>query len=185
MLLPIARWFDGQARLVDGGPRLLDDVFPPMSGVPEMLGHRSPPQSDDGWRVRPFQVRRRVSTVLARQGLDATRGALLAELAVLAERPWCDCMLRHLLESALYVCELGRGAAVTVVKPLDPSRERLLRRLLALHLYGLGRAAGLDRRALPLQLAGVPVLCRDLPSHDARGGGVRFPANAPSPSGRH
>jgi hypothetical protein len=44
-----------------------------------------------------------------------------------------------------------------------PSPEPLLSILLRAHLWGLGPAGALDRRARPIQQRGIPILVQDLP----------------------
>ena len=88
--------------------------------------------------------------------LDQARRALAAQ-------PGFDGMVRHLVESALRVANLAGPHAALAREAGRPSTRLLSRLLLWMHLWGLGQAARLDDEAAPLQAAGLPILCRDVP----------------------
>ena len=73
-------------------------------------------------------------------------------------------MLRHLVESALRVANVAEHHAALAEAAGLPSPRRLLSLLLQMHLWGFSFAARLDDEAAPLQAAGLPILCQDVPA---------------------
>lgn len=164
-LLPVARWFDAAARPYHAaGIPLLEDLFVPMASTPPFQDSRLMSAAAQVVSLkRPRAIRQRVRRAFRDGSFAAAAAVLEEELALLAVDPETNCMIRHLLESA---------HRLTLVAPeqVEQARARglrspapLLRRLLALHLWGLRAANALDRRALPLQRRGIAILAQDLP----------------------
>lgn len=164
-LLPVARWFDRAARAYHAaGIPILEDLFVPMASAPEFRDTRlMSAAAHVVSRKRPRAIRQRVRGGYRAGSFTAAAAVLEEELAMLAIEPETNCMLRHLLESAhrLAVRAPEHVAQARVLGLRSPAP--LLRRLLALHLWGLRAANALDRRALPLQRRGIAILSQDLP----------------------
>ena len=165
LLLPVARWFDGRAAPYHrAGIPLLEDLFVPMERAPAFGSIHL--ESDDGPRasgVRPVAMRRRVSRAYREAEFAGAASALAEELSALSAAPHTDCLVRHLLESALRLATLAPHHVARCAEQGLPSPAPLLARLLRMHLWGFTSAAVLDRRARPLQLRGIPILAQDLP----------------------
>lgn len=166
LLLPIARWFDRKGEpYARAGIPLIDSLFVPMAGAPAFLPFR---QADvDAARYqppRPGQIRKRVATAHRAGGFPDAARALARELDALGDTPQVDCLVRHLLESALRIATVAPGHVATSRARGLRSPASLLAALLHMHLWGLPAAAVMDRRARPLQLRGIAILAQDLPA---------------------
>lgn len=165
MLLPLARWFDVRAMPFHAaGVPVLDDLFMPMSSAPEFQERRQMSAAAQvASPLRPRSIRQRVRRAYSAGSFTAAAEALEEELALLGADPEANCLLRHLLESALRLARLAPEHVAQAQARGLRSPAPLLRRLLALHLWGLRAANSLDRRALPLQRRGIAILAQDLP----------------------
>lgn len=103
-------------------------------------------------------------------GFAGVAAAAEGLLETIDEKPRYHCMLRHLVESLWRVAELAPWHAVGANEAGLPATVPLSELLLRLHLAALPDGARLDREAAPLQQAGIPILCRDVPPipHAAR-----------------
>ena len=165
LLLPVARWFDRQAEPYHrAGIPLLEDLFVSMALAPAFGSVRL--VSDGGAsapRVRPAAIRRRVGRAYRERSFAGAASALADELATLAIAPEANFLVRHLLDSTHRLATLAPDHVARCRERGLPSPEPLLARLLWSHLWGLGPAAALDRRARPLHARGIPILVQDLP----------------------
>ena len=165
LLLPAARWFDRQAAPYHrAGIPLLEDLFVPMAHAPAFGSVRL--MGDDGPSgpvPRPAATRRRVGRAYREGGFTGAASALGSDLSALAVAPQANCLVRHLLESALRLATLAPNHVARCDERGLPSPTPLLARLLWMHLWGLTPAAALDRRARPLQMRGIAILVQDLP----------------------
>lgn len=84
-------------------------------------------------------------------------------LAAMATAPDYHCMVRHLVESTWRVAALAPEHAAAARAAGLSSTIPLSELLLRLHLAALPEGSQLDREAAPLQRAGVPIICRDVP----------------------
>ncbi len=96
-------------------------------------------------------------------GFDAVASVADRTLAELSVAPDYHCMVRHLVESVWRVATLAPLHAEAAEAAGLPATLPLSELLLRLHLAALAPGADLDRDAAPLQRAGVPILCRDVP----------------------
>ncbi len=165
LLLPFARWCDRRAAPYHrAGIPLLETLFMPMASAPPFAATRLP-----GIGARPTptpraaEMRRRVSAAYRSGGFESAADALAAELAALSVAPDGNALVRHLLESARRLAVLASAHATMARERGMPSPEPLLSILLRAHLWGLGPAGALDRRARPIQQRGIPILVQDLP----------------------
>ncbi|HEY0970307.1 MAG TPA: hypothetical protein VGE02_04955 [Gemmatimonadales bacterium] len=165
LLLPVARWYDRRAEPYHrAGVPLLESLFVPMTQAPA-FGSVAPSVGATGARsgVRPTAIRRRVGRACRDGAFPAAASALADELAAMSDSPGYDCMVRHLLESARRLATLAPGHVALALERELPSPAPLLTGLFRMHLWGLGSAASLDRRARPLQARGITILAADLP----------------------
>lgn len=163
VLLPFARWLDRRALRYDrAGTPILDDLFVSMSTVPEFSARvpaYPPPRLSPDLRALRRSLRGRVSGI---PDAEVT-AALQREIDRLAAEPHYWCMLRHLLESLRRIAAFAPHHEAEARAAGLPSPLWIHRLLFRGHIAVLGAALRLDRRALPLQQRGIPILCRDLP----------------------
>lgn len=129
-----------------------------------------PPVEDPGPPPGPYRpgpdpdsVRGVLVAAYGSGGFPAVAGAAAGLLAALEDRPAYHCMTRHLLESIWRVAWLAPEHARAARRAGLPSTVPLSELLLRLNLAALPDGAALDDQAAPLQAAGVPILCRDVP----------------------
>lgn len=165
LILPIARWFDRRAAPYEqAGVPLLESLFAPMSAAPPFLPVRPAGLRESGQpSPEPAVIRRRVAAAYRAGSFPGAEDALASELAALASAPGVDCLVRHLLESAYRLSQLAPVHVAAAQERGLRSPAPLLARLLRLHLWALGPAGVLDRRAGPLQARGIAILAQDLP----------------------
>ncbi|HEX8850632.1 MAG TPA: hypothetical protein VF761_13975 [Gemmatimonadaceae bacterium] len=179
LLLPVARRFDrADARYRDAGVSVLEDLFVRMADAPPFVEQERLPESASG--IAPLEIRalrRHVAGALAADDFAGVAAALAAALGTLAATPGLHCMVRHLLESAHRIATLAPERVRRAEEHALPTPAPLLGRLLRLHLSGLAAARMLDRWARPLQLAGIPILARDLPPIPIHTDGASGPAS--------
>lgn len=165
LLLPVARWFDWKAAPYHrAGIPLLENLFVPMAHAPA-FGSATLPNADrpSATAPRSAAIRRRVGRAYREGAFEGAASALADELAALAVAPHVNCMVRHLLESALRLATLAPDHLARCDARGLPSPAPILSRLLWMHLWGLTSASALDRLARPLQERGVAILAQDLP----------------------
>lgn len=81
----------------------------------------------------------------------------------LEKEPRFNCMVRHFLESMRRVAGLAEKQDQKSRASLGIGTSYISRKMLEGHLEDLQTAAVLDKMAAPLQAAGVPILCQDVP----------------------
>jgi hypothetical protein len=164
-LLPLAKWFDAAARPYHAaGIPLLEDLFVSMANTPSFQDSRLMSAAAQVVSLkRPRAIRQRVRRAFRAGSFAAAAAVLDEELTLLAVDPEANCMIRHVLESAHRLTLLAPEQVEQARARGLRSPAPLLRRLLALHLWGLRAANALDRRALPLQRRGIAILAQDLP----------------------
>lgn len=94
---------------------------------------------------------------------ESVANVLEQEIERLSIEPRFNCMLRHVLESALRIArhspiyiDLARMKAIS-------SPEKLLWRMLRSHFWVMDDVMEIDRRSAPLQARGIPIVCSDVP----------------------
>jgi hypothetical protein len=136
-----------------------------MANIQEFRGHFAVPthpvrsQADE---VHPSDLPRLIAAYTA--GDDAKLRATLHEiLERLARQPHTDCLYRHFLESMQRISALQpRHEAMAARKGL-PSPGYIHRRMLFGHMLFLPTVVAIDAEARPFNLAGVPIICDDIP----------------------
>lgn len=185
-----ARWSDGASRgvsdrlieqerlaldvawLVDRRARRFQEAGIPIGCVEFVSMSLTPPLGDDPSRPparaqdrapSADSVRRVLVDAYGVGGFAVVARSADALLERLEEAPAYDCMLRHLVESIWRVAWLAPQHAGAARAAGLPSTVGLSELYLRLNLAALEDAAVLDRAARPLQEAGIPILCRDVP----------------------
>jgi hypothetical protein len=164
ILLPFARWLDRRGEpFARAGIPLLDELFVSMDGAASCTPRGATPP-DPRLRLIPSRILARDLKLAWRSGgPPAAAERLERELDRLAAEPQYWCMTRHMLESALRICRMQPRHLAAARAAGLPSPAWIHSLLFRLHRMGIGAAARLDARALPLQRAGIPILASDLP----------------------
>lgn len=162
--LPLARWLDRRARRwQEAGVPILCDAFVSMEEAPA-FAEAAPGAAMSSFRPpHAGEIRGRILRAYRSGGFPGAGREIEEALLLLREQPVFHAMVRHLLESALRVCNLAPEHDRAARERGLPSPIPISRTLLALHLLSLGEAARLDAAAAPLQARGVPILLRDVP----------------------
>jgi hypothetical protein len=164
LLLPLARWFDWRGRRYHrAGIPVLQEMFVTMESVGPAASLPGPHRHRRVVPPPPASLRRDIWRAYRTGGWEGARDAAQRSIDAIERNQGVDCMVRHLLESARRIAEVAPVAVEESARLALPSPAGLLRSLLRLHLWGLTPAARLDRDALPLQQAGIPLLCADVP----------------------
>ena len=165
LALPAAWYIDRLARRYQAqGIAVVCDDFEPMDRTPAFRARiENPPPLSSFTPADARRIKRAVQRAQSSGGFAAASAALHEEIEALGETPAFNCMTRHLLESALRISNGARRYAADAQARGVASPVRLSRALLTLHLYTLGEAARLDRRAAPIQAEGIPIICQDVP----------------------
>lgn len=164
LALPLARLLDAYAeRYQDAGIPVLCEDFVEMSGVAPAPDRRGPAPAGSFTPVEAGPLARRLRAARRAGGFGGTAAAADAEVARLAHQPEYHCMTRHMLESIRRVAGQAERYAGDADRLGVPAPTWISDVLLRLHLAALGESARLDRAAAPVQAAGVPIVCRDVP----------------------
>ena len=95
---------------------------------------------------------------------ESVANVLEQEIERLSIEPRFNCLLRHVLESAL---RISKHAPIYIdmakMKGL-PSPEKLLWKMIRSHFWPMNEVMEIDRRAAALQARGIPIVCNDLPA---------------------
>ena len=165
LLLPVAWAFDRWARRYhEAGIPLLTDVFEPINRVPPFRAYQAAPPEQPRIRTSARGLRGAVQRAWRTEGFAGASRVLNHIRLSLAAQPCFNCMVRHLTESALRVAHVAERHIRLASKAGLPSPCLLYSLLLRMHLWGFGLAARLDDAAAPLQAAGLPILCQDVPA---------------------
>jgi hypothetical protein len=158
-LLPVAWAFDS----LDRNARAVGvcEMFEPMSAARD-FGAGAPPHASFV-PVDARGIERELRGALKRGYADVS-SSTAARLEALEGQPGHHCMLRHLLESTRRAANVADRHEREAVARRLPSRARLYKALLNLHLSGLVGASEIDAEAAPLQADGVAIVCDDVPS---------------------
>ena len=164
LLLPVARWFDREAAPYHrAGVPLLEAVFVPMSGAPAFGSvHLAAADAVRTTSPDPSGIRQHVRRAYREASFTGAREAIADEVHRLMPLGG-SYLARHLLESAHRVASLAPDLITQSLERGLPSPERILARLLWLHLWGLTPAHSLDNRAGTLHARRIPILAQDLP----------------------
>ncbi len=166
LALPVAWYIDRRAAGYErAGIPLVCDAFVPMELAPEFR-ERSAAEPKPLSDFRSPDIRRMHRAVRAsfrEGGFPAVSAVLEQEIHLLAEAPTYNCMLRHLLESALRIANLAPIHAAEAARMGMPSPENVSWLMIRLHLMTFEEAAQLDRAAAPIQAQGIPIVCQDVP----------------------
>ena len=165
LLLPVAWAFDRWAHPYhEAGIPLLTDVFESMDRVPPFVASQAGSSEKPRLRTSAKRLRGAVQRAWRTEGFAGASRVLDRARLALAAQPCFNCMVRHLAESALRVANVAEQYTERAQEAGLPSPRLLYSLLLRMHLWGFGLAAWLDDGAAPLQAAGLPILCQDVPT---------------------
>jgi hypothetical protein len=160
-----ARYLDRRARRYQkaGIPIVCSEFVPmawtpPLGSLPDAPPAEPAPSGPDTDHLVSL-----VRTAYGGGGFASVVEAIGPVLDLLHDRPMYHCMVRHLLESVARTAALAPLHEEAAARAGLPSTVPLSELLIRLHLAVLGDAGQLDRAAVPLQVRGVPILCRDVP----------------------
>lgn len=132
-----------------------EDLSPPALGsIP------SEEWQDFDWR----KYKKLVKAALNKKDVEGVKLLSLDALDELKSYPHYYCMMRHLIES------IYRFAHFTPLRIQEaqvsglPSPERLMYKVMRLHLFALGSSFQIDLDSYPIQASGIPILCTELPN---------------------
>lgn len=94
---------------------------------------------------------------------ESVADVLQHEIERLSIEPRFNCMLRHLLESALRISNHAPIYADMAEMKGLPSPESLLWKMIESHFWLMDEVMEADRRAASLQAQGIPIICSDVP----------------------
>jgi hypothetical protein len=162
-LLP-ARFLDFYARKYHrAGINLFCDEFKDMKDdlAPPSLGPIPYEEwVDFDWR----RYKKSLKEALIKKDIDSVKLLSLNALEELKKYPHYYCMMRHLIESIYRFAhftplrmEEAKGAGL-------PSPEKLMFKVMRLHLLALGSSFQIDVDSYPIQASGIPILCTELPN---------------------
>jgi len=177
LLYPLALYFDNKAKPYnESGSDLLCREFIDMKQTPTLPDFIKNAEAD--LIVKPEQKAVHIdsSKLVSKDFFSNYRSLFKKELfkdvATLTHKevtrlkqfyPHSFCLYRHFIES------LGRVSDLIPMRRLEaknlnlPDPKTILKNLMRLHYFGLTYARLLDQWALPLQKAGIPILCNDFP----------------------
>lgn len=144
------------------GVPVLKDEFVPMIALPE-IDPDAPAPSEEIKNIPWKDYRKEIRSLI----LKRDRNALLAKsLEIIHEMEkqkdyWC--LTRHLVESiyrvAWFLPERIKASQEKIIR----SPENLLWGIMKYHLVGFPHFVKVDRLAAPVQKAGIPMICSELP----------------------
>jgi len=165
-LLPVARRFDASAAAwQQAGVGVMCDEFVPIDRAPTFAAPVARPTATFAAQSG-VAIAAGLTAKLVAGGQPALRAAIEAELGDLAAAPEFHCMLRHVLESTRRAIDMAAAHELAAERLGLPSPHSLSRDYILAQLGGVALATGLDKAAAPLQAAGIPIVCRDVPPID-------------------
>lgn len=101
---------------------------------------------------------------LKKQQINIFKDKIKKTIQSLNDEPQVNCMTRHTLESAARIASYFEywKSKITLIED-KKEFEHLIFRLLKAHLFAASKAIEIDQLARPLNLAGIPILCQDIP----------------------
>jgi len=115
---------------------------------------------------KPFHwefYKKRIGEALKHKNVEEVRRAALEGLIALKEQPNYYCFTRHFLESIYRFAYFQpvRQQEASEMNLKDPTA--LMLDVMKLHLLGLKDCHKIDLWAQPIQMAGIPILCSEVP----------------------
>lgn len=99
-----------------------------------------------------FKIQNELRSIYKTSGFAALSMVVDAELLKLESQPEVFCMFRHFLETIRHASRMATKQNAAVAWDF-----------IDLHISYLSEALALDKKALPIQARGIPILCQDLP----------------------
>jgi len=147
------------------GINIVCDDFADMALTPEFREQfaNGAPAANSFVEADISKMKSRLRKLINKRNLPALEHAVEEELEKLSSEVRLNCMLRHTLESMLRIVRLASLHSARAAEQGLPDTWRLSRNMLKLHYPSLNISMWFDRKALPIQLEGVPILCQDVP----------------------
>ncbi len=160
LTLKLARWIDQRAEVYHNhGMNLFCSEFLPMqekdldTSIPENPGR------EFDWK----KYQRPLTRALKANHFDEVRRLSLDALVELKDGPQFHCLSRHFFES-IYRFAYFAPKRMTEAKALHlKSPKKMLKQIIQGHILGLWFVNHIDKKAMPLQMQGIPMLCHELP----------------------
>jgi hypothetical protein len=122
------------------------------------------PPSENTALIDTKKIRQILETALETENVSVLKEKLLEQRAQLNTEPRLNCMSRHIIESTLRIATLFPNWILKMQDSKDKEKfEKIVFRLLKNHIFALKSAGQIDELARPIQLAGVPIICQDVP----------------------
>ncbi len=111
------------------------------------------------------KIRQTLAAAVETQNVSILKEKLHELHMQLNTEPRLNCMSRHVIESTLRIATLFPNWNSKIEDPKDKEKfEKIVYRLLKNHIFALKSAGQIDELSRPLQLAGVPIICQDVPA---------------------
>lgn len=148
------------------GVQIVCEDYISMNEAPVFRTHYSqgPPRLEDFIPVKVSSVKDSLQVLLDAGDFKSVEIVANDRVLALEAEPRFNCMMRHFLESIRRVAGLASIHNEKAREKLGVGSVYLSKMMVKGHLRVLDKASALDRLAAPLQAAGVPILCQDVPS---------------------
>lgn len=114
--------------------------------------------------IETKKIRQALEAALETQNISVLKEKLQELHTELNSEPRLNCMSRHVIESTLRIASLFPNWMSKIEDPSDKQRlEKIVSRLLKNHIFALKSAGQIDELSRPIQLAGIPIICQDVP----------------------
>ena len=111
------------------------------------------------------KIRQTLESALESRNASDLKDKLQETYEQMMTEPRLNCMSRHIIESTLRIATLFPNWNSKIQDHNDKEKfEKIVFRLLKNHIFALKSAEQLDELARPIQLAGVPIICQDVPA---------------------
>ena len=168
-----SEWFSKQlARSVekdaqpfeDAGVGIVCDAFVSMSKVPPFQQNTGLRHDEKQYQVFDTDDLKDLIEELNKENrFTEIVETIEIKIAELKSQPQFHCMIRHVLESIRRIAHQA-DSQNSKAKALGlPSSLPISRKLIDLHLLSFSISKYLDKSAVKIQAAGVPILCQDVP----------------------
>lgn len=111
------------------------------------------------------KIRQTLETAFETRNVSLLKEKLQDVHSQMSTEPRLNCMSRHIIESTLRIATLFPNWNSKIHDQNDKEKfEKIVFRLLKNHIFALKSAGQIDELSRPIQLAGVPIICQDVPA---------------------